>query len=89
MIGKVEFYQDEKTKKKWREFTMKLCAILATLGLSFFIIAHLQFIPIADRMVINCERPKVKNEKNRRSGKKSPLLFYHSTGFPRSRVFAT
>ena len=89
MIGKVEVYQGEAEKKKWKEFGMKFSIFLTSSGLAFFLVAHMYFVPIADRMIIHNEKVKEKVEKGKRFTERDNIKFRRSTGFPRSKVFAT
>ncbi len=88
-IGKIEVHQNIIVKKKWKKFNMEFSALLASFGIAFFIFAHLQFIPIADRMMRNHEKVKEKTEKGKKFCEKDNSKFRRWTGFPRQRVFAT
>ena len=77
------------TEIEIKRFLMRIAILLASFGLSFFIIAHLQFIPIADRMLRNHEKVREKTEKSRKFVEKDVFIFRRSTVFPRRKVFAT
>ena len=90
VIGKVEVYQGEAEKKKWKEFGMKFSIFLTSSGLAFFLVAHIYFVPIADRMIIHNEEVKEKVGKGgKRFTGRNNVKFSRSTGFPRRKVFVT
>ncbi|MDD4804769.1 MAG: hypothetical protein PHN69_06420 [Candidatus Pacebacteria bacterium] len=69
---------------------MKLIDTVASLGLAFFIVAHLQFVPIADRMKRHHDKMKEKIEKVRKFDEVNlSTKFRQRRGFPRQKVFAT
>ncbi|MFA6797199.1 MAG: hypothetical protein WCR40_00590 [Candidatus Paceibacterota bacterium] len=69
---------------------MKFIDIVASFGLAFFIVAHLQFVPIADRMKRHHVKVKEKNEKVRKFDEVNfSTKFRQQRGFPRQKVFAT
>jgi hypothetical protein len=67
----------------------KLFTLLSSFGFACFLVAHLWFIPIAERMMVNHEKKKDKTEKSEKFGKKDISIPRRSIGFPRRKVFAT
>lgn len=69
---------------------MKFIDIVASFGFAFFIVAHLQFVPIADRMKRHHDKVKEKTERARKFDERDiSKKFCQWRGFPRQKVFAT
>jgi len=89
MIGKIRIKQNEKTKKRWKEFGMKFSVLLASFGIAFFIIAHLWFVPIAERMRKDYEKVRERIEKGKKFGKKDIFTPRRSFEFPPPKIYKT